>query len=155
MLSVEYTSKNPTREIVVSEQVIFDHHQCRCVMNFLVERRWTDCINKRYSLCETTYNYKDFNGGYICVLTMRVQNCVCVDGTSTKLWMPKMHTLTHLPATYTFSYKQSRTLNFITVVGEQYFTRNKKYQNITRTNCRSLAVDLWVNRHEKNTSTLN
>ena len=53
----------------------------------------------------------------------------------------QMHTFTHLPATYTFPEKLGKTFNFITLVGEQYFTIYKKYQNITLTNWRPLAVD--------------
>ena len=47
-----------------------------CVKIVLVELRCTDCTNN--SLFEITYIYKDFNGGYMCVLIVRVQNCECL-----------------------------------------------------------------------------
>ena len=47
-------------------------------MIVLVEVRYTDCTNKRYSLFEKTYIYEDFNGCYMCVLIVRVQNCECM-----------------------------------------------------------------------------
>ena len=37
-------------------------YRTRCVIIVLVERRCTGCTNKWYSLLETTYIYKDFNG---------------------------------------------------------------------------------------------
>ena len=52
-------------------------HPVRCVMIVLVERRSTDCKNKWSSLFETTYSYRDFNVGYMCVLFVHVQNCEC------------------------------------------------------------------------------
>ena len=50
--------------------------RCRvhCVMIVLVERKCTDFTNKWSSLLETTYIYNYFNGGYTCVLIVRVQN---------------------------------------------------------------------------------
>ena len=50
-------------------------HIVRCVMIVRVERRCTGCTNERYSRFETTCIYKHFNGGYMCVLIVRVQNC--------------------------------------------------------------------------------
>ena len=50
----------------------------RCVMIVIVELRFSDYTNKCSSLFETTYIYKDFNGGYICVWIVRVQNCECM-----------------------------------------------------------------------------
>ena len=51
-----------------------------------VEQKCTDCTNKWFSLFETTYIYKDFNVGHICVLIVRVQSCECSD---TKMWKLK------------------------------------------------------------------
>ena len=50
-------------------------HRVRCVMIVIVELRCTDCTNKWSPLFETTYFYKDVNGGYNCVLIVRVQKC--------------------------------------------------------------------------------
>ena len=47
-------------------------------MIVFVELRCTDCTNKWSSLFDTTYIYKDFNGGYICVLIVRVQKRECM-----------------------------------------------------------------------------
>ena len=54
-----------------------------CVMVVLVELRYIDYTNKWSSPFDTTYIYKDFNGGYTCVLIVRVRNCECI-GTKLK-----------------------------------------------------------------------
>ena len=61
-------------------------------------------------LLNTTCIYENFNGGYICVLFVLVQNCVCVDGTSTKLRIPKC-TLSPPAGNIYLPRQMSKTLN--------------------------------------------